>query len=545
MPGDMAMAAPNKHLPWWTWVLPLPVFFIGTLISLEAKITTGTSLFYFPLPLALILTYWWGPRVLVAFYVNAVGCAGLWGLSHVQLWPIYALPEVVFVFLSWLLFVKLASGKVELPDTKQVIYFLVLGIFVPLMVYKVILEFIFLLAGDAPSDKYWNLFITTGFGDFISAFGVSIPLLLFLGGPMAGRGLLRVNRPVAGVSPGIYTLRQWAELLGLAGLGYLINHYLSFIDYWYLNGLLSLYVAIRFGIAATILMNSYILVITYFIPAGSQDNFSPELFLQSNMLKTQLGTCLLYVFTTITGRMVSDMRLSEQQLSEQNKELNLINSEMDRFVYSVSHDLSAPLKSILGLVSLSRMTDKESDHRLHFDLVEKSVNKLEAFVSEVLDYSRNKRGEILLQEVNLMNTCLEVCDDLKFMEGFNEMNIDLKGVEDRTIVTDRGRLKIILRNIVSNAIKFRKKRMDEHTIRFYTESQEGRMALCVEDNGEGIKPEFQSRIFDMFFRGTDRSNGSGLGLYIAREAAKRINARIFVKSILGQGSTFGLEFLQQ
>src|SRR5436190_11044691 len=105
----------HKKLPWWTWIAPLPIFFIGTLISLEAKITTGTSLFYFPLPLALTLIYWWGPRILPAFYLNAVCCAGLWGLEDMALWPIYGAPEVIFVFLSWLLFPKLLSGKLWLP----------------------------------------------------------------------------------------------------------------------------------------------------------------------------------------------------------------------------------------------------------------------------------------------------------------------------------------------------------------------------------------------------------------------------------------------
>ena len=109
------------------------------------------------------------------------------------------------------------------------------------------------------------------------------------------------------------------------------------------------------------------------------------------MLKTQLGTALLFVFTIITGRLVSDMKLSEARLNERNKELKQTNSELDRFVYSVSHDLSAPLKSILGLVYISRMTNEENEHRQHFDFIEKSVHKLETFVSEVLDFTRNRR----------------------------------------------------------------------------------------------------------------------------------------------------------
>ncbi|HMG88877.1 MAG TPA: hypothetical protein VK589_02420, partial [Chryseolinea sp.] len=112
----------EKKLPWWTWVVPLPIFFIGTLISLEARISAGTSLFYLPMPFALTLAYWWGPRVLPAFYLNATLCAGLWGLEKVHLWPVYGSVEVIFVFLSWFLFVRVMRGNVCLPNIKSVIY---------------------------------------------------------------------------------------------------------------------------------------------------------------------------------------------------------------------------------------------------------------------------------------------------------------------------------------------------------------------------------------------------------------------------------------
>jgi len=531
----------EKKLPWWTWVVPLPIFFIGTLISLEARISAGTSLFYLPMPFALTLAYWWGPRVLPAFYLNATLCAGLWGLEKVHLWPVYGSVEVIFVFLSWFLFVRVAQGNVFLPNIKSIVYFLLMGILVPLLVYKVILEFVFLMAGDVPSDKYWNLVITTGFGDFISVFSISLPLLSVLGKMMARRGLMLYAHENDYELETNYSPLQWVELLGIAAMAYVINFYLSFVDYWFLNGILSLYIALRFGFTVAILMNSYILIITYFIPAATQVQFSPALFLESQMLKTQLGTGLLYVFTTVTARLVSDMRLSEYQLNKQNKELNLVNSEMDRFVYSVSHDLSAPMKSILGLVKISRLTNDHRDHRNQFDLIEKSVNKLEAFVLEVLDFSRNKRTEVHKIEIELKELCQEVFEDLKFMDGMQELDIDLSGIETTTVVSDRVRLKIILRNIISNAIKFRK-RNQKAVIKVSTKLKQNKLTLLIEDNGEGIRPEIQSKIFGMFFRGNDRSNGSGLGLYIAMEAARKIDCEISVESEFGRGSEFKVIF---
>lgn len=516
--------------------MPLPIFFLGTLISLEAKITTGTSLFYLPLAFGLTLAYWWGPRVLPAFYLNASACAGLWGLSRVELWPVYGLPELVFVALSWLFFVKVCSGKVSLPDTKQMIYFLIAGILIPLVIYKFMLESVFMLAGDAPVENYWNLMITTGFGDFVSAFCMSLPLLHFITPWVAKHDLLHREEAIEHLSQHSSLPKwQWLELFVVAVMASCVNLFLDFIDYWFLNGILSLYVAMRFGFGPTVLMNSYMLVITYMIPAAIQ-GYLPH-FSESQMLKTQLGTTLLYVFTIITGRLVSDMRLSEARLNERNNELNQMNGELDRFVYSVSHDLSAPLKSILGLVSISRLTTVEAEHRLHFDLIERSANKLEAFVSEVLDYSRNRRTEAAHEQVNLRDLSREVFQNLQFADGFNEIEFEDAAIKQEWVISDRGRLKMILQNLLSNAIKFRNKNRKSF-IRLSTRLKDEKLILSIEDNGQGIRPELKHRIFDMFFRGNHGSDGSGLGLYIAREAARRIDASIDVTSTYGEGSVF-------
>ncbi|HEY5748326.1 MAG TPA: HAMP domain-containing sensor histidine kinase, partial [Chryseolinea sp.] len=479
-----------RRLPWWTWVVPLPIFFLGTLISLEAKITTGTSLLYLPLSFGLTLVYWWGPRVLPAFYLNASACAGLWGLDRMELWGVYGLPELVFVALSWLLFVKVSSGKIWLPDTKQMIYFLVTGILIPLVIYKFMLESIFMLAGDAPVENYWNLLITTGFGDFISTFCVSLPLLHFLTPWMAKHELLLHGAGIEHLSQ-YSRLRtvQWLELFMVAVIATGINLFLDFVDYWFLNGILSLYVAMRFGFGATVLMNSYMLIITYMIPAAIHHGYLPH-FAESQMLRTQLGTALLYVFTIITGRLVSDMRLSEARLNERNNELNQMNGELDRFVYSVSHDLSAPLKSILGLVSISRLTAVEGEHRLHFDLIEKSAYKLDAFVKEVLDYSRNRRTEAAHEPVNLKDLSQEVFQNLQFADGFNEIEFEDAAIKHEWVISDRGRLKMILQNLLSNAIKFRNKNRKSF-IRLSTRLKDEKLMFSIEDNGEGIRPELK------------------------------------------------------
>lgn len=536
----------NNPLPWWTWVLPLFIFFVGTQISLWSKVTTGSSLFYFPVPFALILTYWWGPRVLLPFYLNAVLCAGFWGLDRIELWPLYALPEALFVFLSWLIFIKLMFGKCWFPDIRQTIYFLICGILIPLIIYKFFLEVIFVLMGDVPKEKFWHLLITTSLGDFISIFGISLPILYFFTRKVSRLGLaffdFDVPDKISLVGEKLKSSRRIMEIILIAILVGYSSTILNFGDYWFIYGVVSLYVAIRFGFGTTVIFNTYILLVTYILPAVFETGFNNSFILDEEKLKTQLGSALLFVFSTVAGRVMTDNENVEKRLSQQNQELEQTNRELDRFVYSVSHDLSAPLKSILGLVNIGRLTKNSDDQLSYFGKIESSVRKLEVFINEVLDYSQNKRLEAVREQFKLKDLCTEILDNLKYIEEFRDVQVDLNGLSEQAITNDKTRMKIILNNILTNAVKYQKRIPGhQHLVKVSSLQKPNKFLIDIEDNGEGIHPDVQDKIFNMFFRGHHRSNGSGLGLYIAKKAAEKIGGNISVRSEYGKGATFTLE----
>jgi signal transduction histidine kinase len=208
----------------------------------------------------------------------------------------------------------------------------------------------------------------------------------------------------------------------------------------------------------------------------------------------------------------------------------------------VSHDLSAPLKSIQGLVSIS-LLDQHNDHKQEYlSKIGDSASKLDFFIKEILDYSRNKRLDIHREQIQLQVLCDEIVDDLKYMDRFQRMNFDFREIKSTTIYTDRLRLKMILNNLFSNAIKFQKRMASEDPLLKISVRQEaGRQEIVVRDNGQGIRADLQTKIFDMFFRANEYSNGSGLGLYIAQEAAEKIGGRLYVESAYGKGSDFILE----
>ena len=163
------------------------------------------------------------------------------------------------------------------------------------------------------------------------------------------------------------------------------------------------------------------------------------------------------------GRVISDVKIAElriraqmAELEEANSELMETNEELDKFVYSVSHDLSAPLKSILGLVNVSRMTDRLPDHRMYFEKVEKSVLKLDAFIKEVLDYSYNKRVAIQTEWIDIRQMCTDILENLSFTENYDRVRFEYDGLVVSQVWTDPARLRIILNNLLSNAIKYQR-----------------------------------------------------------------------------------------
>ncbi len=157
----------------------------------------------------------------------------------------------------------------------------------------------------------------------------------------------------------------------------------------------------------------------------------------------------------------------------------------------------------------------------------------------MLDYSRNSRLDLKLQPVLLWQLVEELLDGLAHMEGYKDIDIRLEIPSDLTVVTDPDRLKVILSNLLTNAIHYRDTGKKSF-IAVRANRSEQEWSMEVEDNGIGIRPEHQPRIFEMFYKAHDTSKGSGLGLYIAFEAAHRIKGRLEVKSVYAQGTMFKL-----
>ncbi len=533
----------SKSLPWWTWIAPFLIIETGDQLSLLFKYSEIYSAFYLPTAIAFVLINWWGPaRVLPSMFIIATLNSWFYDLQNLWLWPVFGAIEAFAVFLSWFLFSKLMRGKPWLPDIKQTILFLSLGLIAPLLIEVTLWQFAYIAEHAYVPELFWERFSRDILSELIVNFSFALPALFFLT-PYLHSVNLFIRNDYQKEQQHPLKKKDFVEIIAIFIVLLTLTFVLPFRDFWFLYGLFSLYFALRFGFGVALLGNAYLFFISYLIPILIQKVWATKYFLiDSAVISTFLGSILLYLFATITGRVISDLRIAEDRLHKQNEELKDANQELDRFVYSVSHDLSAPLKSILGLVNISKLNSNPEEHKMYFSKIEFSVVKLNTFIKEVLDYSHNKRLVLTLEQIRLKELCDEILENLKYMESYADLKVDFSGLEQTEIKNDKIRVKMILNNLLTNAMKYQKHTPGHRPhIRISSRKKLNSIIIDVEDNGEGIRKEVQDKIFNMFFRGHEKSVGSGLGLYIAREAAEKINGKISMKSEYGKGSTFSLE----
>jgi PAS domain S-box-containing protein len=240
-------------------------------------------------------------------------------------------------------------------------------------------------------------------------------------------------------------------------------------------------------------------------------------------------------------RNIDERKKYEEALKTSNDELRKSNMELDKFVYSVSHDLRAPLSSILGLVEFSETETTDPAVLEDYGSIKKSVKKLDGFIQDILDYSRNSRLEIRKEKINFTEVLNDVTNNLKFMshaKGNVDIRIDIHDGED--IYTDKSRMGIILNNLVSNAIRYYNPVSDNPFVKVSVIPDEHQVRIIVSDNGIGIDKKHHEKIFDMFYRVSKKSVGSGLGLYIVKETIERLNGSLHLESEPEKGTTFNI-----
>ncbi len=233
-----------------------------------------------------------------------------------------------------------------------------------------------------------------------------------------------------------------------------------------------------------------------------------------------------------------ELYTTRRSLKTKIQELERANDELNRFVYSTSHDLRSPLSNILGILNLAKIQQPLADPKEYFDMIESCVNKMDSFIHKIIEYYKGIRLDEINEEVDLKSmfiNSIELCN----MQN-PHIVFDVEVDQPVNFSCDAFRLSLILNNLISNAVKYQREDEANPTVKLTAKVNEKEARLLIEDNGVGIIEEHVNKIFQIFFRSTDFKNGLGIGLYIVKEALTRIGGDISVKSEFGKGSTFTL-----
>ena len=235
---------------------------------------------------------------------------------------------------------------------------------------------------------------------------------------------------------------------------------------------------------------------------------------------------------------VSEKKEYEKELQQQNEDLKKANTELDHFAYSVSHDLRAPLTSALGLLDLLK-SEEDPAQRDHFtEIIQQSLLKLDNFIQEVIHLTKNARTDLKVSAVNLEEMIIQVIASQQYNADYDKVAIRTEIRQAEDFYTDARRLWIVLNNLISNAIRYHFPLREQSYVRIVATVEQQQLTLTVEDNGIGIAQEHTDKIFDMFYRATDRKSGSGLGLYLVRETVQKLEGSVEVASEYEAGTTF-------
>lgn len=236
---------------------------------------------------------------------------------------------------------------------------------------------------------------------------------------------------------------------------------------------------------------------------------------------------------------------TEEALVLKNEELNRLNDELDKFVYSASHDLRAPIASILGLLNISDLENNINSIKQYINMMKGSVQKLDQVISSIISYSWNSHNEIVTENINIKSLIEDIIVYLDYLTNRPHTNITLRVRQNQRFFSDPHRLRIIIKNLIVNAIQFQRESNDDKKVEIHATVSDEKLTLKVSDNGRGIPSEYLSEIFNMFVKLDPSHSGAGLGLYMVKQALNKLDGNILVSSEYKKGSTFTLQVSNQ
>ncbi len=236
-----------------------------------------------------------------------------------------------------------------------------------------------------------------------------------------------------------------------------------------------------------------------------------------------------------------DRYFSKIEIKRKNAELQELNDQLQKFIYSASHDMRAPLASIKGVLKVAVSEELSQKAREYFSLIEKSANRLDDYVQNIIHYYQNAQTETSIKPVDLKAMAESLVTQYQGFDVLEKFSIDLEVLSSTPFYTDEYRWRIILGNLLSNAIRYRDQAKSQGIIKINIIQNSEKAVMRFEENGVGMTADTLAQVRDMLQGSERKTLGSGLGLYLIREAVRRLSGSIKMDSTQGEGVAVTLE----
>jgi signal transduction histidine kinase len=222
------------------------------------------------------------------------------------------------------------------------------------------------------------------------------------------------------------------------------------------------------------------------------------------------------------------------------QELKKAREVINQFINSCSHSLRGPLKSITGLNTIVKQAVQcgNEDPLKYIELIDQSVNKLESLLMQFEQFLETSKSTFTVEPVRLNDIVNEVLTSVQASGRASGIDIDIQIDAQDSLYTDHSAVRLVLSNLLENAVIFRDDKKANNKISVTIKVTRACASINVVDNGIGIASEAQAKIFDLFYRGSEKSIGSGVGLYLVQQVLKNLGGTISFHSSEDSGSNF-------
>lgn len=226
----------------------------------------------------------------------------------------------------------------------------------------------------------------------------------------------------------------------------------------------------------------------------------------------------------------------EQEINVRTSALTQAYKELDTFFYRSSHDFRRPLTTFMGLAEVAKITVKEPNALELFEKVKETATNLDKMLIKLQSISDVGAQQLVYKEVLLQEILADIAGSFRYELEHRGVRIETDIRLVRSFVSYPAMVKIIVENLVENAIYFCG--TYDPYVRVTAYEDHDKVVIEVRDNGQGIDPQYYGRIFEMYFRGNERSKGNGLGLYIVRKAVEKLHGTVGLETVPMGGSLF-------